>query len=61
MAYIKDFENDNNKYTNKSSRINSKNPNFTPAISINGKNEINTFNSKRKSWADLIAYYRWFP
>lgn len=61
MAYIKKFESDNNKYTNKSSRVNVNNPDFNPSVSVNGKKENTLFEKKQKQWADLIAYYRWFP
>ena len=37
MAYIKKFESDNNKYTNKSSRVNVNNPDFNPSVDIKGK------------------------
>ena len=61
MAYIKKFESDNNKYTNKSSRVNVNNPDFNPSVDVKGKKENALFNKKQKQWADLVAYYRWYP
>lgn len=58
MAYIKKFESDNNKYTNKSSRVNVNNPDFNPSVAVNGKKENSLFDKKQKQWADLVAYYR---
>lgn len=61
MASVKHFVTDNKKYSNKSSRVNVNNPEFTPTISVNGVQENVSFAKNQKKWAELVAYYRWHP
>lgn len=61
MPYIKKFENDNNKYTNKSSRIDVNNPNFTPAVNVVGDKEKKGFEKNLDKWCEIVAFYRWYP
>ena len=61
MASVKHFETDNKKYSSKSSRVNVNNPEFNPAIEINGIKENDIFARNQKKWADLVSYYRWYP
>lgn len=55
----KHFQNDNAKFTNKSSRVNSSNPEFNPAIEVNGKSLHYGIKKNLKKWADLVSWCRW--
>ncbi len=61
MASVKHFQNDNQKYSSKSSRVNVNNPNFNSAIQVNGKKQDAVFAKNQKKWADLVAYYKFYP
>lgn len=61
MASYSNFKNDNNKYTDKSSRVNVNNPNFMPAIAVNGINQQDGFKKNQKKWSDVVSYLRWYP
>ena len=58
MTSVKHFVTDNKKYSNKSSRVNVNNPEFTPTVSVNGIQENTSFLKNQGKWADLVAYYR---
>ena len=59
-SYAK-FQSDNNKYTDKTSRLRTNNPDFNPTIQVNGKKENAHFMRNLKRWSDLVAYFRWYP
>lgn len=61
MASYGNFQNDNNKYTSKESRVNKNNPAFNSAIAINGEVEKSSFDKNLKKWAECVAYFRWYP
>ena len=61
MASYGNFQSDNKKYTSKSSRVNTHNADFTPTVEINGRRESDSFYRNQKKWADLVAYYRFYP
>lgn len=58
MASYGNFQSDNKKYTNKSSRVNVNNPDFTPSISVIGKGENIAFIKNLKKWQQVVAFYR---
>ena len=59
-SYAK-FQSDNNKYTDKTSRLRTNNPDFNPTIQVNGKKENAHFMRNLKRWSDLVTYFRWYP
>lgn len=61
MASYSNFQNDNNKYTKKESRVNVHNPNFNPAINLIGSNEKDSFERNLKKWSDIVSFFRWYP
>lgn len=61
MASFGKFQNDNNKYTRKESRIDKNNPSFNSAVKINGEFEKTSFEKNLKKWSDVVSYFRWFP
>jgi len=61
MPNYKKWESDNNKYTNKESRIDKTNPDFNSAIAINGNNENESFNRNLDKWANVVSYFRFIP
>jgi hypothetical protein len=58
MPSYKNFQNDNNKYTDKSSRNDIHNPAFNSAIAVNSKSQEAGFKRNQKKWADVVAYFR---
>lgn len=58
MASYGNFQSDNKKYTNKSSRVNVNNPDFTPSVSVIGKGENIAFIKNLKKWQQVVAFYR---
>lgn len=61
MAGYSKFQTDNVKYKNKLSRVNVNNPDFTPAIDVNGENKMGLISRNLQQWSDLIGYYRAYP
>lgn len=59
MASYGKFQSDNQKYSNKSSRINVNNPEFNSAIDVVGKDASYGVKKNLKKWADLVAWCRW--
>lgn len=55
------FENDNNKYTQKESRVNKYNPAFNNPVSMIGDSEKDGFEKNLSKWAKVVAYFRFFP
>lgn len=61
MPSYDNFQNDNNKYTNKNSRINKFNPNFNASVSVNGNKELTTFHKNIDKWTTIVSFYRFYP
>lgn len=61
MASYSKFQTDNNKYTNKLSRIDIHNSDFSPQVSLIGNNEKDSFHKNLDKWSKVVAFYRWFP
>jgi len=61
MASYGNFQSDNKKYTNKSSRVNVNNPDFTPSVSVVSNSESLSFAGNLKKWMEVVAYYRFNP
>lgn len=61
MASYGKFQNDNNKYTRKETRVNKNNPAFNSAIKVNGNVEQSSFDKNLKKWSDVVSYFRWEP
>lgn len=61
MPSYNNFQNDNNKYTNKNSRINKFNPNFNASVSVNGNKELTTFHKNIDKWTTIVSFYRFYP
>ena len=61
MAGYSKYQTDNAKYKNKSSRANTNNPDFNPAIDVNGENKMGMIARNLNLWTDLIGYYRAYP
>lgn len=61
MAKKGTFQSDNNKYTKKINRVDTSNPDFNPAISVNSNKDKTNFQKNLHKWRDLVAYYRWYP
>lgn len=55
------FENDNNKYSTKESRVNKFNPAFNNPIDMTGVSQKDGFAKNQKKWADVVSYFRWMP
>lgn len=55
------FQTDNKKYTNKSSRVNVNNPDFNPAVDLVSEDELMLIKEHIDKWKDLIEYFRWYP
>lgn len=60
MASYSRFQNNNNKYTNKTVRSSIDSPDFNPAIDVVGDSCSNIIRNLNK-WEVLIAYLRWYP
>lgn len=54
----KHFQSDNAKYTNKSTRTDTHNPEFNPTIQVNGKKELGGLERNQQKWVNVVAYYR---
>lgn len=61
MAGYNKFQTNNAKYTQKSARVNRNDPDFTPAIDVNGENKMGMIARNIQQWCDLVAYYRAYP
>ena len=48
------FQTDNKKYTNKSSRVNVNNPDFNPAVDLVSEDELMLIKEHIDKWKDLI-------
>lgn len=55
------FQTDNNKYTNKSSRVNVNNPDFNSPVQLVTDDELAAIKEHIEKWKDFIAYFRWYP
>lgn len=55
------FQTDNKKYTNKSSRVNVNNPEFNSPVQITSDEELEAIKEHIEKWRDLIEYFRWYP
>lgn len=61
MPSYGNFQSDNQKYTRKTSRVNVNNPDFTPAIDVNGEKEKNAFDNNLHKWERVVSYLRFNP
>lgn len=55
------FQTDNKKYTNKSSRVNVNNPEFNNPVQLVSDDELSAIKEHLKKWEDFVAFYRWYP
>lgn len=61
MAGYGNFQSDNKKYTKKTSRIDTHNPEFNPSVNVNGEKETSSFMRNFEKWRDLVAFYKFYP
>lgn len=59
MASYGNFQSDNQKYSKKSNRIDTSNPDFNPAVDVVGKESAYGIKKNLKKWAELVAWCRW--
>lgn len=52
------FENDNNKYSRKDSRVNKYNPAFNNPVAMIGNAEKDGFDKNQEKWEKTVAYFR---
>lgn len=55
------FQTDNKKYTNKSSRVNVNNPEFNSPVQLVTDDELFAIREHLQKWKDFVAFYRWYP
>lgn len=61
MPSYSNFQSDNNKYSNKNTRVNKFNPAFNAAVEVNGSQEMSVFQKNLNKWTTVVSFYRFYP
>lgn len=61
MASYGKFQSDNKKYTRKAARVNVNNPDFNPAVDMNGLQFQTSLQKNLYKWVEFIAWARFYP
>lgn len=61
MASYSNFQSDNQKYKDKKARLNKFNPDFNPAVNVNGNKENLLFLKNLDKWTYVVSFYRFYP
>lgn len=61
MPSYSNFQSDNQKYTNKNTRLNKFNPEFNAAVAVNGNKELTSFKKNINKWTYIVSFYRFYP
>lgn len=61
MASYGKFQSDNKKYTRKAARVNVNNPDFNPAVDMNGIQFQTALQKNLYKWVEFIAWARFYP